>query len=49
MYRDIKRIREVADIDEVNQLLAEGWMLIEFYKPSTRVVFVLGTTSCQDK
>jgi hypothetical protein len=41
--RDVKEIKETVDIDEVNQRLTNGWVLIDTYKPDPyTLVFVMG-------
>jgi len=42
---NIKKICESANVDEVNKLLDESWILLEIYFNNNRVVYVLGKTT----
>lgn len=42
MYGRIRQLAETDRVNEANQLLSQGWRLIEVYVAIDRAVYVLG-------
>ena len=41
-YSDVKEIKVLDDSDAVNDLLRDGWELLEIFKSEHSIMFVLG-------
>lgn len=46
--RDVKEVKGLQDVDEVNTLLANGWILIDTYKQYGVTCFLVGRVGAQN-
>lgn len=39
---NVKEVKEVRTIDEANELLSEGWVLLEIFNTAPGMLFIFG-------